>query len=118
MPSKEEIIQYLKEFHYKMSFWGIVFRDDRSKNTQTMLDLEITREQKIKVLNELLFEDYSEGPIAEKLYGGADMWVFGKMVKKKEIYIKITIGMVNNQTICISFHIAEFDMNYPFKDKS
>jgi hypothetical protein len=46
------------------------------------------------------------------------MWVFGKMVKKKEIYIKITIGMVNNQTICISFHIAEFDMNYPFKDKS
>lgn len=118
MPSKEEIQLYLKEFHYKMGFWGVIFRDDRSKNTQTMLDLEITRESKIKVLNELKFDDYSEGPLPEKLYGGADMWIFGKMVKGSEVYIKITMGVTNSQTICISFHVAEHKMSYPYKKKS
>ena len=41
--------------------------------------------------------------------------VFGKDVKGREVYIKITLGYQNGQTICISFHIAEHPMNYPFK---
>lgn len=60
-------------------------------------------------------KDYSKGPMEEKLYGGADMWVFGKTVKKKEVYIKITIGAMSNSVICISFHLAQHKMNYPLK---
>ena len=41
--------------------------------------------------------------------------VFGKDVKGREVYIKITLGYQNGQTICISFHIAEHPMQYPFK---
>jgi len=51
----------------------------------------------------------------EKLYGGAEMWVFGKVVKSFEIYIKISLGMSSTQVICISFHKAEYPMTYPFK---
>ncbi len=43
------------------------------------------------------------------------MWVFGKDVKGKEVYIKITLGKPNSHTICISFHKAEFPMSYPLK---
>ena len=43
------------------------------------------------------------------------MWVVGKDVKGHEIYIKISLGRDNWQTICISFHIAEYRMKYPFK---
>ena len=43
------------------------------------------------------------------------MWVFGKDVRGREIYIKIALGMQGGQTICISFHIAEHPLKYPFK---
>jgi hypothetical protein len=43
------------------------------------------------------------------------MWVFGKIVKKKEVYIKITIGAMDSGVICISFHLAQYKMNYPLK---
>jgi len=47
----------------------------------------------------------------------APMWVFGKTVKNKEIYIKISLGKENTNAICISFHIAEYDLTYPFKNE-
>ena len=35
--------------------------------------------------------------------------------KNREIYIKIMLGCAGSQTICISFHIAEHPLSYPFK---
>jgi hypothetical protein len=67
------------------------------------------------VLQALEIKDYSEGPVEEKIYGGADMWVFGKTIKKREVYIKITMGSIGSSVICISFHLAQHKMNYPFK---
>lgn len=115
MASKDEIKAFLQDFHIKMDIWGIVIRDDRGKNTQTLFDLEITKDYRNKVLKSLIVEDYSEGPKEEKLYGGAAMWVFGKIIKGKEIYIKITMGVSGAKVICISFHIAEYQMTYPYK---
>jgi hypothetical protein len=115
MATINEIKAFLQDFHIKMDIWGIIVRDDRGKNTQTILDLEITKAHRNKVLKELEVEDYSDGPKEEKLYGGADMWVFGKTVKEKEIYIKITMGVHGSKVICISFHIAERKMSYPYK---
>lgn len=115
--NKDDIEKFLKDFKTKLKIWGIIFRDDRGKNAQTLLDLEITPSKRIEIISKLEVEDYSQGPLEETLYGGSDMWVFGKKVKKKEAYIKITMGLPNNKTICISFHIAEKQMNYPFKNK-
>src|SRR5882762_3327708 len=110
MKSKNEIKAFLKDFYIKMDIWGIIVRDDRGKNTQTLLDLEITKDYRNKILKSLIEEDYSDGPLDEKLHGGADMWVFGKLVKGKEIYIKISMGVAGAKVICISFHIAAHKM--------
>jgi hypothetical protein len=115
MANQNEINTFLKDFHVKMDIWGIVVRDDRGKNSQTLLDLEITKNERNKILKSLEVEDYSEGPLPEKLYARADMWVFGKIVKEKEIYIKITMGFSGAKVICISFHFAEHPMKYPQK---
>ena len=115
--NRVRVEKFLKEFKTKLNIWGIVFRDDRGKNAQTLLDLEITPNKRKEIISKLEVTDYSQGPIEEILYGGSDMWVFGKKVKKKEVYIKITMGSQNNKTICISFHIAEKQMTYPFKNK-
>lgn len=117
MATKEEVRQFLKDFHEKMKFWDIVFLDDRGKNAQTLLDLEIRPLERKKVLENLKIEDYSQGPIEEHWHGASYMWVFGKEVKKSEIYIKVSIGVSGGSVICISFHIAEYPMNYPFKNE-
>lgn len=42
------------------------------------------------------------------------MWVFGKDVKSKDVYIKISMGISNSSAVCISFHIAERKIHYKF----
>lgn len=114
--STEDVVQaFLKDFKIKMNLWGILIRDDRSKNTQTLIDLEISRKDRDEILQALEVKDYCEGPLKEVLYNGADMWVFGKIIKGKEVYIKITLGIPGSNVICISFHIADHAMNYPLK---
>ena len=115
MRRESEVATFLNDFKEKMKFWDVLFRDDRGKNSQALVDLEIRPLERKAILNAIETRDYSEGPLEEKMYGGADMWVFGKIVKQKEVYIKITIGPMGSSVICISFHLAQHKMNYPLK---
>ena len=115
MSKKGEVVQFLQDFKVKLSIWGVVYRDGRPKNAQTLLLLDIIPAQRTAILHSLEPEDYSEGPLEERLYGGSPMWVFGTVVKGTEMYIKITMGTAGMQVICISFHPAEKKMVYPLK---
>jgi hypothetical protein len=118
MASKHEVAKFIKELKVKMEVFGILFLDDRGKNQQTMHDLEISPAKRKEIIANLKVEDYCEGPLEEKMRSILPMWVFGKEVKRKEVYIKISLGKENNSAICISFHIAEHPMNYPYKNLS
>jgi hypothetical protein len=115
MTSLQEVEQFLKELHAKIDFFDIIFLDDRGKNAQALHDLEISPAFRKEVIKKLKPEDYSEGPLEEKMRGILPMWVFGKEVNSFEVYIKISMGSENSKAICISFHIAEHKMNYPYK---
>lgn len=116
MASKEEVEQFLKQFHQKLEIYNIVFRDDRGKNLSTLAQLDIPPSARIKIIKKLEVKDYSEGPIIDTLNKVSEMWVFGKDVQKHEVYIKISLGHPNCSTICISFHIAEHQMHHPYKE--
>lgn len=111
---KREVEQFLKQFKIKLKVFGIL-DVERKKNTQTLLDLELLLTQRRKILEQLKVEDYCEGPLEETMHGESEMWVFGKEVKGTEVYIKIALGAASEPVICISFHIAEYKLNYPFK---
>ena len=115
MASREEVALFLKQFHQKLEIYNIVFRDDRGKNLSTLALLDMPPSARIKTIKEITVEDYSEGPIVDTLNKINEIWVFGKDVQKHEIYIKISLGHPNCSTICISFHIAEHPMQYPYK---
>jgi hypothetical protein len=115
MATETEVQFFLNEFHQKLRIWEIFFRDDRQKNINTLLRLEISRAKRREIIESLKPADYSEGPLPDTLNSGSPLWVFGKTVKHTLIYIKITIGTTNNPVICISFHEAEHPMNFPFK---
>lgn len=111
----EEVKSFLDQFNIKAQVFGILFRDDRPKNAEALLELDITRMQREVIVKSLVPQDYVEGPVIDVLNKQKEMWVFGKDVKEREVYIKITLGYENGQTICISFHIAEHPLEYPFK---
>lgn len=114
MASIVDVDQFLSEFKIKMSIWDVLF-SNREKNIQTLSDLEITPIYRKEILYELEVLDYSQGPLEDNMLNGAEMWVFGKTIKTKEVYIKITMGKPSLSVMCISFHLAEHPMNYPLK---
>ena len=116
MITKEQVEDFLKSLKEKIKVFDIIFRDDRGKNLQTLATLEITPTYRKEVVLSIESEDYVEGPIVDTLNKMGEMWVFGRNVKKQEVYIKIMPGRPNSSTICISFHIAEHPLNYPFKN--
>jgi hypothetical protein len=115
MASINEIEGFLRDFKFKLGFWGLLIRSDRDKNFKTMKALEFSINDVKNELAGLEFVNFSDGPIEEKLYGNADMWVFGKFIQEEEVYIKITMGQPGSQVLCISFHFAEQPLNYPYK---
>mgnify|MGYP007092151663 FL=1 len=111
----EEVKEFLNQFNIKAQIFGIQFRNDRKKNRETLLLLDISPLQRELIVKNLQVQDYVEGPVIDVLNKEGEMWVFGKDIKGREVYIKITLGYENGQTICISFHIAEHPLSYPFK---
>jgi len=117
MTTKDQVESFVKDFKEKIKIWDVLFRDDRGKNSQALADLELRPIDRKEILNNLCADDFCEGPLKETLYGGSDMWIFGIEVKKRELYIKISMGFPNTSVICISFHFAEQPLHYLFKEK-
>ncbi|MFB9865657.1 hypothetical protein [Rufibacter immobilis] len=115
MTTKEQVQLFLSDFKIKMKTFVILFRDERKKNTQALLQLEIPPAQRRKIIESLSVADYAQGPLDDTLFGIASMWVFGKQVKQTEYYIKISMGLANQRVICISFHPAQHPLSHPFK---
>lgn len=115
MPSKEEIQEFLDLFREQKNAQGIMFYD-RQKNLKALLQLEISAKRRNKVLNDLKVEDYYRGPKEDGVLKGAEFWEFGKRVRKKEVYIKISLGLEGKAVRCLSFHIAERPIKYPYKE--
>lgn len=114
MTLKEDVEKFLKEFKYKMDFFDIVFID-RLKNRKTILELGITVNEQKSIIKSIALEDFSEGPIKAAVKEWGELWVFGKDISGHDVYIKISLGSPNHSTICVSFHISEFPIKYPFK---
>ena len=117
MATRLEVQRFLRTFHAKLKVFDILFRDDRGKNQAALFDLDITPVYRVEIIKTLAVTDYSAGPIVSELGKNTELWVFGKDVKQREIYIKISLGFPNESVICISFHLAERPMEYPFKNE-
>jgi hypothetical protein len=92
----------------------------RKENLETLIELGLNYKLVKGELLSLLPQDYSEGPIEDLdqvNYRGESIWIFGKSIQNKIIYIKLKIreNKNNEKVVCISFHIAKHPMKFPFK---
>lgn len=114
IPTHTEVLAFLVAFQAKRTESGLIFLE-REKNVQGLLDLEITAKRRTRVITQLKPEDYYRGPREDSVNLGAAYWEFGKVVKKREVYIKLSLGLAGQPARCMSFHPAERDITYPLK---
>ncbi|WCC43658.1 hypothetical protein PJW08_00545 (plasmid) [Tenacibaculum finnmarkense] len=115
MADKSVIKSFLQELKVTINSLGIIFSNRPKNSIQNLADLSITAKMRQEIILNLEVQDYSEGPLDETQYGGIEMWVFGRVIKSQEIYIKMTISKNTGGAVCISFHKAEHPMKFPFK---
>ncbi len=112
--TKEEVELFLNDFFAKLSVYDIFFKN-REKNFNTLLELEITAFERIEYIKNLSVKNYFSGPKKDAFDPNSPPnWEFGMKIKEKEVYIKINMGKPNKSVMCISFHIAESDITYPY----
>lgn len=117
----EEIDAFLKEFKEKAKIFGISYNIEKEENLQTQLDLELFGDKRDKYILKLRAVDYCKGPEPNDYdHDDGPVWIFGIGIRKNgkgkkiPIYIKIYISKASG-TFCISFHVAKYELHFPYK---
>jgi hypothetical protein len=114
------VAQFLKQF--KELAQNRLYVSPREVNTQALIELGLTFEDRRNLILSLSVEDYSCGPVQDLVQAG-DVWVFGKVANGVEVYIKLKLveyrpagtSTMVRQAKCISFHAARESLPYPLK---
>jgi hypothetical protein len=111
----KKVLDFLSHFK-NISEKDIIFVR-RPKNNSALLELNISEAERLKIIFSLVLEDYVSGPeIDRDRENSGKIWVFGKENNGREIYIKLKIiNRGKDKAICISFHLAEFPLNFPLR---
>lgn len=81
----------------------------------TLLDLNYDASDVVERLKELTIKEYSETLVDKDDLNPPLLFVFGKNVLGKQIYIKLKIkGVQTRHVLCVSFHYAEERMSFPY----
>ena len=80
----------------------------------TLLDLEYNAEDVVNRLKELKVEEYAETKIDTDDINPPTLFVFGKDINDRLIYVKLKIRDQQKQIVCVSFHYAKDKMQYPY----
>lgn len=89
--------------------------DDQKFSTPfTLFDLDYDAEDVVERLKELKVEEYSETKIDKDDVNPSTLFVFGKGINDKLIYVKLKIRDQQKQVVCVSFHYAKDKMEFPY----
>ena len=81
----------------------------------TMNDLEYDILDVVEQLKKLTIAEYSHTLIDKKDNNPPLLYVFGKNINGKQVYIKLKIkGKQNKRVLCLSFHYASRKMEFPY----
>jgi len=81
----------------------------------TLLDLDYDITDVVDRLKELTAEEYSETLIDKDNFDPPLLFVFGKKINNKQIYVKLKIKEEQSSYIlCVSFHYAKAKMSFPY----
>lgn len=88
--------------------------DQKFSTPYTLLDLDYDVEDIVSRLKELKVEEYSESKIDRDDANPPVLFVFGKEINGRLIYVKLKIREQKRQVLCVSFHYAKDKMEFPY----
>ncbi len=113
---KARVVRFLKEFKKIVATGRGLDVIPRPENIKSLAELGLTKRNQRDEILSLTPADYCEGPEMDKDKPG-EIWVFGKQIGGKEVYIKLKIAKAGKEKIakCISFHPARYPLCFPFR---
>ena len=82
----------------------------------TMTELEFDTQDVLDQISKLSVSEYSETLLDNRDENPPFLYVFGKNINGKLVYIKIKIKESYKKILlCVSFHFAEHPMDFPYK---
>ncbi len=124
---KREVIAFLEELKGLLNQEGfnidsdltIISKkkpDDEEHSTPyTLLDLDYDAWDIVERLKELTVSEYSETKIDKDDFNPPLLFVFGKDINRRLVYIKLKIkGEQRRRVLCVSFHYAREPMTFPY----
>lgn len=115
--AKEEVADFLKGFKDTAVGYGGIFFVRLNEYDLTRQKLEINKLGVEHEIYNLTTNHYSSGPDPD--YGEpGEVWVFGKEIRGREVYIKLKVSAADIGKIakCLSFHIADRPIKYPYAE--
>lgn len=89
--------------------------DQQYSTPYTLLDLDYDAEDVVERLKELTVAEYSETKIDKDDLNPPLLFVFGKDINGKLVYVKLKIkGDLQRHILCVSFHYAKKKMTFPY----
>ncbi len=89
--------------------------DEEHSTAYTLLDLDYDTYDVVERLKELSVSEYSETKIDKDDLDPPLLFVFGKDINRKLVYVKLKIkGDLKRRVICVSFHYARDPMKFPY----
>lgn len=82
----------------------------------TLIELDYDADDVIKALDELTVSEYSETLFDQRNDQPPLLFVFGKIIQGKQVYIKVKVKHIKQAfVLCVSFHFAQYPMSHPYK---
>ena len=119
MTTRQDVVDFLNLFK-GATMLGHFHIKDREKNTQGLLDLGISCDERKEIILGLTPEDYVTGPKSDDTDYRKQVWEFGKDVEGTAVYIKLRVAKAPRKqnvyhAMVWSFHPAEYQMRYPLR---
>lgn len=91
--------------------------DVRFSTSYTLIDLDYDVSDVIERLKELTVQEYSETKIDKDDLNPPLLFVFGKDINNRLVYVKLKIkGEQKKHVLCVSFHYAKDKMDFPYAE--
>lgn len=109
--TKKDVVAFLDEMK------AILEKEDFNifSTPYTLLDLDYDISDVVDRLKELTIEEYSETKIDKDNLDPPLLFVFGKNINNKQVYVKLKMkGDQPRHVLCVSFHYAKEKMLFPY----
>ncbi len=117
MSGKDATEREIEEFLWEFSQIRVWFVVEREKNIETRDLLGLSPMQIKDEIMSLGVSNYFSGPEPDDSGSEGEVWVFGKDIEERPIYIKLKVFTTSRGAKggkCISFHVAAEEMIFPY----